>query len=167
MSIRLAEPADIPLLASIERRAAELFSPDDLPPALCGYSLPEEDLLQALAVGLLWVALAPAGEVAGFLVAQDTGDALHISEISVVPEQGGRGLGRALLTTAIDSGRAAGYSALTLTTFSHLPWNKPFYERVGFRALTPEECDERLRQVLDAELRAGLRNRLAMRRDLP
>lgn len=167
MTIRLAELADIPLLAGIELRAAERFGPDDLPPALRGHSVPEENLRQALADGLLRVALAPAGEVAGFLAAQGHGDALHISEISVVPEQGGRGLGRALLTTVIDRGRTAGYAALTLTTFSHLPRSKPFYERAGFRALRPEECDERLRQILDAERHSGLRNRLAMRRDLP
>ena len=29
--------------------------------------------------------------------------------------------------------------AVTLTTFSHLPWNKPLYEHLGFRVLPPKK----------------------------
>lgn len=167
MTIRLATPADIPRLAGIELRAAELFGPDDLPPHLRGSTLPLECLNLALASDLLWVALAPTYNVAGFLAAQAVGNVLHISEISVLPERGGKGLGRALLAAAIERGRDGGYAALTLTTFAHIPWNRPFYERAGFRALAPQECDQRLRQLLDTERHSGLRNRLAMLLDLP
>ncbi|MDA8483667.1 GNAT family N-acetyltransferase [Pseudomonas resinovorans] len=167
MTIRLATAADLPLLAAIERSATELFSPDDLPPEHRGDTLPLDRLQHARANGLLWVALAPRGAVAGFLAAEAAGDELHVCEMSVTPEQGGKGLGRALLATAIEHGRDARYAALTLTTFAHVPWNRPFYERLGFRALAPEACGERLQRILQAESRSGLRNRVAMRRDLP
>ncbi|MDH4560186.1 GNAT family N-acetyltransferase [Pseudomonas sp. BN411] len=167
MTIRLATAADLPLLAAIEQSAAALFSHDDLSPEHRGDTLPLEHLQHARVNGVLWVALAPCGAVAGFLAAEAAGDELHVCEMSVTPEQGGKGLGRALLATAIDHGRDAGYAALTLTTFSHVPWNRPFYERLGFRALAPEECGERLQHILAAESRSGLRNRVAMRRDLP
>lgn len=167
MTIRLATAADLPLLAAIEQSAAALFSPDDLPPEHRSDTLPLERLQQVRASGLLWVALAPSGAVAGFLVAEAAGDVLHVCEVSVTPEQGGKGLGRGLLATAIDHGRDAGYAALTLTTFAHVPWNLPFYERLGFRALAPAECGERLQRILEAESLSGLRNRVAMRLDLP
>lgn len=167
MTLRLATAADLPLLAAIERSAAERFGPDDLPPHLRGDTLAQDDLQRALLHRLLWVALAPSGQVAGFLVAQDCADALHVQEVSVTPEHGGAGLGRELLQAAIEHGRDTGYAALTLTTFDHLPWNRPFYERLGFRVLTAEDCEQRLRGLLDAETRAGLRNRVAMRRNLP
>jgi len=167
MTIRLATAADLPLLPAIELSAAALFRPDDLPPEHRGDTLPLDRLQHAQANGLLWVALAQSGAAVGFLAAESAGDELHVCEMSVTPEQGGKGLGRALLTTVIEHGHAAGYAALTLTTFAHVPWNRPFYERLGFRVLAPDECDERLQRILAAESRSGLHNRVAMRRDLP
>lgn len=167
MTIRLAQPDELPLLAAIERRAAARFGPDDLPPQLRGDTLPLTCLQRAQAAGLLWVAVAADASPAGFLAAEAAGAALHIREVSVIPEQGGQGLGRALLEAARRHGQEAGFAALTLTTFGHLPWNRPFYERLGFRVVAAEAGDEHLRQALIAETRAGLRNRVAMRRELP
>ncbi|BAN50795.1 GNAT family N-acetyltransferase [Metapseudomonas resinovorans] len=164
--IRNAGQDDLPLLAAIESRAAERFSADDLPPKQRGATQGQGALQQALAAGLLWVALAPSGELAGFLMAEDCGDALHVVEVSVLPEHGGSGLGRALLERAASHAAQLDFVALTLTTFAAVPWNRPFYERLGYRVLPAEDCDVRLREHLAAEQRAGLRNRVAMRRDL-
>jgi len=43
-----------------------------------------------------------------------------------------RGVGSALLTAAENSVRAGGARALWLTTYDHLPSNRPFYERAGY-----------------------------------
>ena len=57
-------------------------------------------------------------------------------------------------------------AAVTLTTFSDIAWNGPFYRRNGFEDLQEEELTEGLRAVLDAERAAGLpmTRRGAMRR---
>ncbi len=55
---------------------------------------------------------------------------------------------------------------MTLTTFASLPWNAPFYERLGFRRLAGAERGGRLAALLRAEERRGLRDRVAMRLDL-
>ena len=40
--------------------------------------------------------------------------------------------------------------AVTLTTFRHLPWNAPFYQRLGFRILSSHERTPGLAEVLQA-----------------
>jgi hypothetical protein len=46
--------------------------------------------------------------------------------------------------------------ALTLTTYSEVPWNGPYYERLGFRYLAPEEQRCGLRAIRERERQAGL-----------
>jgi hypothetical protein len=57
---------------------------------------------------------------------------------------------------------------LTLTTFSHVPWNRPLYERLGFRVLADEKLSPELRRVRAAEAVEGLDPTLpvCMRRDI-
>jgi len=59
-------------------------------------------------------------------------------------------------------------TALTLTTFGHISWNRPLYEHLGFRVLSGEEIGSGLRAVCDAEAEHGLDPdlRVVMRLDL-
>jgi hypothetical protein len=63
---------------------------------------------------------------------------------------------------------AEGIAALTLTTFSQVPWNAPYYERCGFRCLDEAELTPGLRAIRRHEAEMGLDRwpRLCMRRDL-
>jgi len=67
----------------------------------------------------------------------------------------------------IDAGNA-GFSALTLTTFRDVPWNAPFYARLGFVEIAEPEEHLRLSSELENEARAGLKpaQRVAMIRFL-
>ena len=52
----------------------------------------------------------------------------------------GKGIGRRLIACVADR-PAKGLASLTLTTFRDVPWNAPFYARLGFEmitTLTPE-----------------------------
>jgi hypothetical protein len=41
-----------------------------------------------------------------------------------------------MLEQVIESARQAAYPAVTLTTFRDVPWNAPFYTRLGFSMLS-------------------------------
>jgi len=56
----------------------------------------------------------------------------HIWQLSVHPDHGRRGLGRALVQAACRWARAEGFEAVTLTTYRDVPWNGPFYASLGF-----------------------------------
>jgi hypothetical protein len=57
---------------------------------------------------------------------------------------------------------------VTLTTFRDVPWNRPWYERLGFRVLGEDELGPELRARRDEEEHLGLPAalRVCMRRDV-
>lgn len=109
-----------------------------------------------------WLALADDRPV-GFILAEAHPSSLFIVELSVHLDRQGRGLGRQLIARAAAHARSLGLNSLTLTTFRDVPWNAPFYRRLGFEmltTLTPE-----LRQKREEETAHGLAygSRCAMR----
>ncbi|MEU3449303.1 GNAT family N-acetyltransferase [Streptomyces thermolilacinus] len=167
MRIRAARPEDLPLLQDVERAAGEPFralgmdavADDDPPP------------LQALeayrAAGRARVADLDGRPVA-YLIWDDVDGAAHVEQVSVHPDAARRGVGRALIEDLAADAAARGVPALTLTTFADVPWNAPYYARLGFRALPEAELTDGLRAIRRAEAAHGLDRwpRLCMRRDL-
>lgn len=165
MSVRLARAGDLPRLAAIEISAGERFRGTHMEWAADADPTPLADLEPALQRDELWVAEA-AGELVGFLLALPLDDALYIREVAVARGQQGKGHGRALIAVAEAHARAQGYAALTLTTDELIEWNRPFYERLGFRVTDPFDLSpdlyQRLRQ--ERELFPPSAHRCAMRR---
>lgn len=167
--IRPAQPCDLVCLADVERSAAQRFHGTPMAWAADGDPLPLADLVAAHAAGLLWVALRDDGQVCGFALAQPMDGDLFLVEMSVALPSQGRGLGRGLMQAVLGHARAAGcYGAVVLTTDRELPWNGPFYRRLGFRELAPPYSPGLQRRV-QAEADAGFdpRRRCAMRYPLP
>ncbi|MEV0124699.1 GNAT family N-acetyltransferase [Streptomyces sp. NPDC050703] len=186
MLIRPATPTDLPALQDIERAAGEAFRAlgmaavaDDEPPTLA-------ELEDFRAAGRAWVATAaeaPAesgrppeteGRTAGTPVAYlislplEADLAEHVEQVSVHPRAARRGVGRALIEHVAAFARTRGSTALTLTTFTEVPWNAPYYARIGFRPLPEAELTPALRAIRAHEAELGLARwpRLCMRRDL-
>jgi len=110
--------------------------------------------------GLLWVAVDGATPVA-FLAARATEDDLHIDEVDVLRDRQGAGLGRRLIGEAVAAARSRGCQAVTLTTFGDVPWNAPFYARLGFAIW--DDPPEAVVAIVRSEEARGLKNRVAMR----
>jgi len=82
-------------------------------------------------------AVFAVGEPAvGFVCLELVDGTAHVDQLSVLPEFGRRGIGRALLETAIGWAVSSGYGELTLTTYRDVPFNAPFYRTLGFEELT-------------------------------
>jgi GNAT superfamily N-acetyltransferase len=64
-------------------------------------------------------------------------DTAHLEQLSVHPDHGRRGIGRALLRAACRWARDHGYEELTLVTYRDVPWNGPFYASEGFTQAGP------------------------------
>jgi GNAT superfamily N-acetyltransferase len=91
---------------------------------------------------------------------------VHLKEIDVRPQHGRRGIGTRLISTLCLWALKNGFEAVTLTTFRYVPWNMPFYARLGFRALSDNELSPALMKILEGEADRGLdrSRRVAMRR---
>lgn len=167
--VRLATPNDAPALPPVERSAGALFR---TLPALAWLADSEGTPLarhcELIGQGTVWVAADSGDMPVAFLEAEVVGDELHVWEMSVHRDWQARGLGRALLTAATGHAMRAGLAALTLTTFRDVPWNGPFYARLGFAPIAESALSERLRRVLAHEVAAGLpaAQRWAMRKGL-
>lgn len=129
--IRLAHPEDLFHLPGIERSAASLFSGTELAHLADGPTMAMRDLERGCAAGTLWVAADP--EPVGFLVGATISGWLHLQELSVAAHAQRRGLGAALMNAAIAAAPALGVARLSLVTDRWLPWNAPFYARLGYR----------------------------------
>lgn len=172
MRIRSARRSDLPLLQDIERAAGEpfralgmAFVADDDPPPL--------DLLESYRLaGRCWVATDPLSATGdrplGYVLADPVDDALHIEQVSVDPAAARRGIGRDLIAHLAAPATTRGKVALTLTTFTDVPWNAPYYARIGFRVLTERELTDGLRAIRAEEAQHGLDRwpRVCMRREL-
>jgi GNAT superfamily N-acetyltransferase len=167
-AIELASAGDVAVLPAIELRAASLFAGLGVADAVLGEKTPLRVLRAAQAAGRLWVARNAAGEPIGFALVDLVDGAPHLVEMDVLPDQAGRGVGRALLDAVCRQAAASGHRTLTLTTFREVPWNAPFYARAGFREIAPAELGPGLIAVLRDEAERGLdpARRVAMRRQL-
>lgn len=157
--IRLAEKADLANLQAIERAAATLFPEGRIPDV--DDVMPIDDLEKATDCGLLLVATSHH-VVVGFAMAQEQDGFLHLAVMAVHPDHGKRGLGRELVMAMIHEAAQRKSLGVTLTTFEDLPWNGPFYRKMGFRVLSDSELRPALRRILAHEERLGMFNRVAM-----
>src|SRR5262249_39257876 len=124
-------------------------------------------LERAQRAGHLWVALADDVPVGFAHVEMIECDAAHLEEIDVDPAHGRQGLGTKLVLRVCDWAARNGYASVSLTTFRDVPWNQPFYARLGFEIVPPAQCSPSLCAIVEDETRRGLdpTRRVVMRRD--
>ena len=172
-AIRLAELGDVAALPGIERAAAQLFAVAGYPGLADRQVTGLSELIAAQRAERLWVAMAgaddrsaprrpwsegeePTESPVGFALVCLVDEQPHIQEMDVHPEHARRGLGRRLANRVLDQAREQGFSRVTLTTFRRVPWNEPFYRKLGFRELTVARAGSELEQLVQEEARSGL-----------
>jgi GNAT superfamily N-acetyltransferase len=167
-AVRATRADEGPLLREIEGLAGQRFRDVGL-----GH-VADDEPLSAAALGAYadegrsWVAVDDADEPVGYVLVDLVDGDVHVEQLSVRPDQQRQGTGRALLERvrawAVENGR----SGITLTTFTDVPWNRPLFERLGFRVLGEEEIGPGLQEVRQTEAGRGLDpgSRVCMRRDL-
>ena len=154
--VRPARREDLPALAAIERAAQALFAHAGMPELADAPVLSLAEVERYAADGLVAVAEHPRDGIVGFVVVRPLGGAAHVQELDVHPDHGRLGLGRALLDRALGWARAEGFRTATLSTFRDVPWNAPFYARVGFRETAPDDASPALRALRAEEPANGL-----------
>jgi GNAT superfamily N-acetyltransferase len=115
-----------------------------------------EELLPYVEGERALVAVDAADVPVGYLLLDVVDGAAHIEQVSVHPRHARRGLGRSLIERAARWGRGRGLRALTLTTYVEVPWNGPYYKRLGFRFLAAGDETPGLRALRAHEREHGL-----------
>jgi len=161
-TIDLAHISHLPLLADIERAAAAFFPDRVINPSLRAGVVPSGILENAQIDKRLWVVLDADNTPVGFAIVIPEGDSAFLHEIDVHPNHQRQGLGRQLIQKVIDWAKSQGFATVSLTTFETVPWNAPYYERLGFGKLTRSELNPSLEKKLAFEREIGLKERVAM-----
>ena len=76
----------------------------------------------------------------------------ELRKMYALPDQRGRGLGRQLLTLALDKARQSGFKRVVLETASPLHEAIGLYQRFGFRAYQPDHMSCRCDQAMELYL---------------
>ena len=153
--IRHARQGELDLAVDIDRDACtayvELDSALDVELAEDhSYALAEvarwDEILRA---GQLFFACSPAGEPVGFAALCLVDGRPFLDQLSVRRAAMRRGIGRSLLELA--RRWSAPQGELWLTTYRHVPWNRPWYERVGFVRAAESAWGPELRALVESE----------------
>jgi GNAT superfamily N-acetyltransferase len=155
-TIRAAREDDLVLLVEIERAAGESFRSlgmdfvaDDDPGSVA-------QLAPYVDAGRAFVFVDADDRPVAYLLLDVIDGAVHVEQVSVHPGQARQGIGRALIERAVAWGRDCGLTTLTLTTYVDVPWNGPYYQRLGFSYVPTAEETPGLRVIRESERASGL-----------
>lgn len=182
--IRFAQAADVAVLPGIEQAAAKAFLPYlswlSIEPELLEGLVPLKFLREAQVEDRLWVATVeeltesiveqPIAKerVVGFVVTKFLVESCFVVELDVHPDYWRRGVGSALMKACCDGAKMQGFEQMRLTTFQKIPWNIPFYQKLGFSIFPFERLSQEMQAIVQHEARYGFAKdkRVAMGRSL-
>lgn len=155
-AIRPANESDLPVMQDIERAAGKPFADIGMTAVAEDDPPPLETLREFQQAGRAWVYPDEADRPIGYLILGIVDGDAHIDQVSVDPDHAGNRIGKRLIDHAALWAKAQGLPAITLTTFTGVAWNGPYYERLGFRYLSVEEETHGLREIRAVEAANGL-----------
>jgi GNAT superfamily N-acetyltransferase len=154
--IRAARESELPLIGALEKTADQVFRTVGLD-GIADMPAPGPDAYRpALDDGRLLVAVDERDTVLGFIRLEMLDGGPHVEQVSVHPDRAGQGIGAALLAAAERLARARGHHRMTLTTFRDIPWNGPYYTRLGWSALPADVLPPELAAARQHERDLGL-----------
>lgn len=154
--IRLAHSDDLVILQDIERAAGQAFRALGMDQIADDDSFTLEQLHQYATAGRAWVYVDGLDYPLAYLLADIVDGEGHVEQVSVHPDHAHQGLGRELLHAARVWARGHGMHRQTLSTFRDVPWNAPYYRRLGFEMLDAGSWGPELTRLMEHEAELGL-----------
>lgn len=154
-SLRKAAPEDLARLIYIDDQSSKLYETSGFNIALNSdhpFVLSESARwAHAIKKGYVYLAMETIGQPIGFVALGFVDGEPYLDQLSVLPDYMRCGVGTTLLERAI---RWAGDSPIWLTTYSHIAWNRPYYEKNGFVQVFEKACGPELQEILREQRRA-------------
>lgn len=154
VAFRAARLDEIETIRAVERASARRFV--GLMDALAADEpSPAAVLAARIQAGGLVVALE-GDDLVGFVMFRPVEAFVYVEQIDVLPAYQGRRIGAGLLDVAAGRARANGLAGLSLSTFRDVPWNAPYYRRLGFVDVADEALTPGMRAIRQEHLERGL-----------
>lgn len=106
--------------------------------------------LAAAREGTAFLAEVPGAGDVGLLVMRLVDGVPYLDQLAVRSRAMRQGIGRRLVARAVEW---AAERPLWLTTYAHLAWNRPFYERLGFVTAVEAACSPAIVALLEEQRR--------------
>lgn len=136
-SIELGRAEHARELQAIERAAGARFASIDMADVARGEPTPTTILEDRARSSQLYIAVARDRGLAGFLIWSPKDGRAYIEEVSVHPDHAGHRLAARMIDRLAAHVRGK-LAALSLATFRDVPWNAPYYAKLGFVELPRE-----------------------------
>ena len=173
IAYRVARIDELDIICDIDRDASRLFERAGLviaPPEELELAAVERSRwLNCLRSGSTLLAANRSGEPVGFAALGMLDGEPYLEQLSVRMHAMRQGIGTALLTAIQGMAeKQAPARSLWLTTWAHLAWNRPFYEKAGFSVVPAEQWGVEMTQQLlfERRLLPEPRERVVMRKAL-
>lgn len=156
-SFRAADATDAEALSAIEDNAAIVFRRLGGRFADIDFSaMTPQFYIDAIGQNqIIWL-VELRGEAVGFLRAKPVDNILYCAEMSVLKHHHGKGLGEKLINHFVSFAKAEGFSGVAGITYKNVPWNGPYYLRLGFSYLDDALIGEELRAIKTSEIENAL-----------
>ena len=166
--IRHARASDTPHIRTIEGAAGGLFRTVGMDLVALGELPSDAELMPYITGQRAWVVTDAHDVPIAFILSDIVDDNMHIEQVSTHPSQAHKGLGAALIEHVAEVAVDSGYPAMTLTTYVDVPWNGPYYARLGFDEIRDDDLTPGLVAIRRHEAELGLDEwpRACMRRAL-
>lgn len=151
-TITKAEVDDIPALIAVDTAASALFEPTGLlkPEALSDH-VPADVFESEIPLGNVFVARNNHGWAIGFALIRLRGNGLYLDQVSVHPDHGQKGIGRALVIRVLTEAERRKLPHVSLSTFREISWNGPFYASLGFKEIGQEKLEPYMLEIEAAQ----------------
>ncbi|WP_370618892.1 GNAT family N-acetyltransferase [Mumia sp. Pv 4-285] len=130
--MRPATRDDVEQIREVERAADERFRDIGLGFVADGEPTSYAAVAESVDRGTTWVEVDGDGSPVAFASVGIVDGCAHLEQLSVHPSCARQGIGRALVDAVEVWARDHGLTVMTLTTFADVPWNAPYYRRLGF-----------------------------------
>lgn len=143
-------------MQAIEVSAGDLFRGLGMDSVADDAPLSSEGLAAYADAGLSWVATDSSDRPVAYILVREVDGWAHIEQVSVHALHTRKQLGQALIEKAGRWAAGVGLPGLTLTTFADVPWNGPYYSRLGFEPVPEDRWSAGLCEIVAEEAAHGL-----------
>ncbi|MFM0100673.1 GNAT family N-acetyltransferase [Paraburkholderia nemoris] len=168
LTFRFAAPHDADTIRTIEFEAGKRFVSVGMTGIADAPPMELELVHRKIDAQQIIVAVETDGTCVGFVMFEPQLARIYVQELDVLSSYAGQRIGAALIEQVAQLARAQQITQLILSTFREVPWNAPYYRRLGFRDIEEADLDAALIARRDAHIARGLdeSKRVFMRRDL-
>jgi GNAT superfamily N-acetyltransferase len=168
VTFRFALPHEADAIRAIEFEAGQRFIGVGMAGIADAPPMARDVVERKIAAAEIIVAVDADATCAGFVMFEPQPERIYVQELDVLTSHAGRRIGAALIEQVAQLARARRLPQLVLSTFRDVPWNAPYYRRLGFRDIAPAQLDAALIARRDAHIARGLdeSKRVFMRRDV-